>query len=152
MPPAPRPARSRRSHSPASLSAGVWCTPHPAIPISYQVTTRGNMRKILLLFAGLFALLLSGSAPTEPIRPGNPEWPVAWISYRRVDTTETDFADLKAHGVGLVETGTGNVERAKEQLAVARRFHMKYAISLPEITESAGLVRQQGLTDRKSTR
>jgi hypothetical protein len=104
------------------------------------------MRKILLLFAGLFALLLWGSAPTGPIRPGNPEWPVAWISYRRVDTTESDFADLKAHGVGLVETGTGSVERAKEQLAVARRFHMKYAISLPEITESAGLVRQQGLT------
>src|ERR1035438_3775918 len=104
------------------------------------------MLKILLLSAGLFALLLWGSAPTEPIRPGNPEWPVAWISYRRVATTEADFADLKAHGVGLVETGTGNVERAKEQLAVARRFHMKYAISLPEITESAGIVKQQKLT------
>jgi hypothetical protein len=103
------------------------------------------MRKVLFFFAGLFALLLSGSAPTQPIRPGNPEWPVAWISYRLVDTTEKDFADLKAHGVGLVETEADTVESAGEQLAVARRFHMKYAIGLPEITEEAGLVRQQGL-------
>jgi hypothetical protein len=70
--------------------------------------------------------------------------PVVWSTYRKVETTEKDFADLKAHGVGLVNAGARNADEAKEKLQQARTFGMKYNIDLPEITESAGLVRSAG--------
>lgn len=74
-----------------------------------------------------------------------PPLPRAWSSYRTVDSIDKDFADLKAHGVGLVSIGARDVAEAKQRLAAARRFGMKYHISLPEITEQAGLVRDAGL-------
>lgn len=71
--------------------------------------------------------------------------PVAWSTYRKVDTVEKDFADLNAHGVGLVSMNAGNVTDAREKLELARRLGMKYHIGLPEITESAGSVRDAKL-------
>jgi len=71
--------------------------------------------------------------------------PVAWITYKKVESLEKDFADIIAHGVGLVSMGARNVSDAKEKLEIARRMEMKYHIDLPEITEQAGLVRQAGL-------
>ena len=74
----------------------------------------------------------------EPIRPGHPEWPVAWASYRKVVSHERDFADMRDHGIGLVSFSAPNVDEAKAALALARRFRMKYQISLPDATKSAG--------------
>ncbi|MEK7403568.1 MAG: hypothetical protein AAB225_00530 [Acidobacteriota bacterium] len=70
---------------------------------------------------------------------------MAWSSYRRVESIEKDFADLKAHDVGLVSMRARDAAEAKEPLDLARRFGMKYEIGLPDITESAELVRQAGL-------
>jgi len=81
----------------------------------------------------------------EPIRPGNPAWPVAWASYHKVVSPEADAADLKAHGVGLISSTAGNVGQAREALALARRTGLKYHIDLPEITENLGLVKKDGL-------
>jgi hypothetical protein len=75
---------------------------------------------------------------TAQIRPGHPDWPVAWTSYRKVASVEQDFADMKAHGIGLVSQRARSVEEAKEALALARRFGMKYEISLPDATKNAG--------------
>lgn len=79
------------------------------------------------------------------IRPGHPEWPRAWTTYRKVNTLEEDIADLKAHGVGLISWRSNTVEQAKEALEIARRTGMKYHIHLPEVTEHKGLVRQAEL-------
>jgi len=103
--------------------------------------------------AGLAAMGAAGQGPARaeeaamklPIRPGHPEWPMAWTTYKKVATVEEDFADLKAHGVGLVSRGARNVDDAKAALEVARRLKMKYHIDLPEVTENAGLVRGAGL-------
>ena len=79
-----------------------------------------------------------------PIRPGHPEWPVAWVSYTPVESWEKDFADLKAHGVGCVSMRAEDAQTAQRALEVARRLGMKYHISLPEITESLPLVKKMG--------
>jgi len=71
--------------------------------------------------------------------------PVAWITYQKVESLEKDFADIKAHGVGLVSMGARDVTEARSKLELARRMDMKYHIDLPEITEQAGLVRDAGL-------
>lgn len=71
--------------------------------------------------------------------------PVAWVTYKQVESMEKDFADLKAHGVGLVSMGARDVSDARKKLELARRMDMKYHINLPEITENANLVRQAGL-------
>ena len=70
--------------------------------------------------------------------------PVAWISYNKVDGYEQDFADLKAHGVGLVSMKAIDVADAREKLRLARKFGMEYHIRLPDITEHADLVRDVG--------
>ena len=70
--------------------------------------------------------------------------PRVWTTYSIVESIEKDFADLKAHGVELVDVKARDVEEAKEKLRIARVFGMKYHIILPEITENAGLVRESG--------
>ena len=86
------------------------------------------------------------TAPKLPIRPGSPEWPVAWITYRKVASLEEDWADLKAHGVGLINRGARNADDARAALEVARRLGMKYHIELGEVTENPGMVKGAGLT------
>ncbi len=81
----------------------------------------------------------------DPIRPGNPQWPVAWASYRKVVSPEADAADLKEHGVGLISKEYRNREDTQKALALARSTGLKYHIDLPEITENVGLVRKAGL-------
>jgi hypothetical protein len=76
-------------------------------------------------------------SPKDPL-------PVVWCSYQKVATYETDFADLKAHGVGLVDMNARDASDAREKLKLARRFGMKYHIELPEITERANLVEEAG--------
>ena len=81
-----------------------------------------------------------------PIRPGNPEWPVAWCTYRKVVSLEEDIADLKAHGVGLIDRGVRDANEARSALEVARRLGIKYHVEFGEVTENAGLVKSAGLT------
>jgi hypothetical protein len=71
--------------------------------------------------------------------------PKAWTQYKPVRGPEQDFPDLLAHGVGLVSSRANTVVEAREALAVARRFGMKYSIDLPDITERASLVIKAGL-------
>jgi len=70
--------------------------------------------------------------------------PVAWCSYQKVATYEQDFADMKGHGIGLVDMDARNVADAREKLRLARQYSMKYHINLPDITERANLVREEG--------
>ena len=97
---------------------------------------------LLLTPFSLFLLCASGA---EPIRPGHPEWPVAWASYKQVTSPEADAADLTAHGVRLITMHTRTVEDARVALALARRTGLKYHIELPEVTENIGLVRKAKL-------
>ncbi|MCU1234486.1 MAG: hypothetical protein JWP63_2453 [Candidatus Solibacter sp.] len=93
-------------------------------------------------------VLVAAAAASEsgrPVRPGDKDWPVAWATYNASKSVEDDFADLKAHGVGLVNSDAGNVERARQALEIARRFGMKYHTGFAEITESAALVKQAKL-------
>lgn len=102
--------------------------------------------------AGLVAIGMTGQggaraadpAMKRPIRPGNPEWPMAWTTYRKVASLEEDYADLKAHGVGLINRGARNVDDAKEALATARRLGMKYHIEIGEATENSGIIKGAG--------
>jgi len=70
--------------------------------------------------------------------------PDAWTSYQKVASYERDFADMKAHGIGLVDMDARDVADAREKLKLARQFGMKYHINLPDITERANLVREAG--------
>jgi hypothetical protein len=94
--------------------------------------------------AALLAAVCGAAA--EPIRPGHPEWPVAWSSYRKVVSPEADAADLKAHKVGLIASHVRTVADAKAALDLARRTGLKFHIDLPEITENIGLIKKAGLT------
>ena len=96
---------------------------------------------VFIVLAGAW----SASVVAEPLRPGNPAWPVAWSSYHKVVSPEADAADLKAHGVGLISKEYRNAEDAKQALDLARRTGLKYHIDLPEVTENVGLVRKAGL-------
>jgi len=80
-----------------------------------------------------------------PIRPGHPEWPRAWTSYRKVKSLDEDWADLKAHGVGLINRSARNLDDARVALEAARRLGMKYHVELGEVTEQVGMVRGAGL-------
>jgi hypothetical protein len=104
------------------------------------------MNMCSLTLTTCFAAILLTAAPNPRlVRPGSPDWPVAWISYRAVKSMEEDFADLKAHGVGLASVGTASVEECRRALATARRFGMKLHIEFPDITEDARVVRAAGL-------
>jgi hypothetical protein len=100
---------------------------------------------IRLVLAAALLAAARGAAFAQPIRPGHPEWPVAWSSYRKVVSPEADAADLKAHGVGLITSHARNVDEAKTALALARRTGLKFHIDLPEVTENTGLVKKAGL-------
>lgn len=100
---------------------------------------------ISFLFLGGTILAAADAPVPKPIRPGDPAWPMAWTTYRQVTTLEADIADLKAHGVGLMEIKAKSVDEARNLLAVARRTGMKYHIDLPEITEHASMVQEAGL-------
>lgn len=80
-----------------------------------------------------------------PIRPGNPEWPRAWVSYSVVDSLEKDFIDLKQHGVGLVSMNARTVEDARKKLALARKYGMKFHIQFNKINERRDLIQKMGL-------
>lgn len=95
----------------------------------------------LFSFILFFFLSFSGLSQSDRRSP----LPVAWCSYQKVAGYEKDFADLKAHGVGLIDMNTRDVEDAREKLSVARKFGMKYNIDIPEITEQAPLVKDAGL-------
>ena len=86
-----------------------------------------------------------------PVRPGKPDWPRAWVSYRvwdkvgMADSLEKDFADLINHGVGLVSMSAKTVEDARLKLEVARKYGMKFHIELNKMNERKDLVEQMGL-------
>ena len=85
------------------------------------------------------------AAVDGPIRPGHPQWPRVWVTYRKIGTPDEDFAALRAAGVGLVNLDARNADEARAALARARQTGMKYHISLPDITEHIGLVTQAKL-------
>ncbi len=89
--------------------------------------------------------VVAAGAGAEPARPGAPGWPVAWSSYRKVVSAEADAADLKAHGVGLISCDARKADEMKAALDLSRRTGLAYHIDLPEVTESARLVRDAGL-------
>jgi hypothetical protein len=51
--------------------------------------------------------------------------PLVWAHYTPVVSKEADFADLMAHGIGLVNDKSNSVEEARAALAVARKTGMK---------------------------
>ena len=95
----------------------------------------------LLLIAIGMTLSLFCQSKTEPKNT----MPVVWTTYKKVDSYEKDFADLKTHGVELINMSARDVTDAREKLQLARKWGMKYHIGLPEITESAGSVRDARL-------
>ncbi|MGD0899387.1 MAG: hypothetical protein ABR915_16235 [Thermoguttaceae bacterium] len=113
---------------------------------------RRHAALLLILAAGPAAFVPGSIATAEdriaasPIRPGDPRWPMAWISYKKVKSWDEDLADLKAHGVGLLGLDVRGVADANVALERARRSGMKYCIELPEITETRKLVEEAELT------
>ena len=101
-----------------------------------------RIRQISLLF---FAIGTTLSLFAQTKTEHKSSLPVAWATYKKVDTYEKDFADLKAHGVGLINMSARDTAEAREKLRLARKWGMKYHIGLAEITESAGSVREAGL-------
>jgi len=103
-----------------------------------------HVRPVSVIVMGAWALF---AAPmVGQIRPGNPEWPRAWVTYGgKADSLEKDASDLKAHGVGLVEMRADNAGEARKALEIARRVKMKYSISLRDVTWDADMVRKAGL-------
>ncbi|MES2775608.1 MAG: hypothetical protein V4722_15640 [Bacteroidota bacterium] len=105
---------------------------------------------ILLLCNAVYAQAQTN--PSTPIRPGNPQWPRAWVSYNNwegnsaIDSMERDFKDLKAHGVGLVSMNARTVADAKLKLALARKQGMKYHMQLNKMNERKDLMAEMGLT------
>src|SRR5574340_127236 len=98
-----------------------------------------------IVAVSLIVISVAGTEPAaEAIRPGHPEWPVAWTSYKQVVSPEQDFADMKSDGIGLVAYGARTVDEARRALAVARRFKMKLEISLPDATKNAAMIREAG--------
>ena len=104
-------------------------------------TGTGIKQTILLVF--LIGLTISLFAQTKS-ETKNPI-PVVWTTYKKVVSTETDFTDLKAHGVELINMSARDATEAREKLELGRKWGMKFHIGLPEITESAGSVREAGL-------
>lgn len=98
------------------------------------------MKSLLTLLFTIIILNISA----QQVRHTSP-LPVAWCSYQKVAGYEKDFADLKAHGVGLIDMNARDVADAREKLALARIFDMKFSIDIPEITEQAPLVTAAGL-------
>lgn len=98
-----------------------------------------------LLILAIAASAVAQDVKPAPIRPGHPEWPVAWTTYRKVESLEADLADMKAHGVGLISAETSRLDEARRLLAAVRKEGMKLHIRMPEITESVSQVKSAGL-------
>ena len=111
-----------------------------AILIHFSCAT--NRHKTILFVLALTLLTFTLFAQNKLVTKGS--LPVAWTSYQKVATYEQDFADMKAHGIGLVDMDARDVADAREKLKLARQFGMKYHINLPDITERANLVREAG--------
>jgi hypothetical protein len=105
---------------------------------------------LIVLFNLIILILITGSCQEKsksnmPIRPGNPEWPRAWVSYSVVDSIAKDFIDLKEHGVGLVSMNARSVEDARKKLDLARKYGMKFHIQFNKINERRDLIKGMGL-------
>jgi hypothetical protein len=112
------------------LLAGIWA-------VSLLVADEHEEKRPL-------AFTSSGRS-ARVVRPGHPEWPTAWTTYRRVKSPEEDIRDLQAHGVGLISCRVTSSQKIRQWLDVARRTGMKYHIDLAEVTEEAKLVNGAGL-------
>ncbi len=99
------------------------------------------MKPLLILLFAIITLNISA----QPVVKRTSPLPVAWCSYQKVAGYEKDFADLKAHGVGLIDMDARDFADAREKLVLARRFGMKFSINIPEITEQAPLIKAAGL-------
>jgi hypothetical protein len=113
-------------------------------------------RTLTAIFHVLILLFISSSCQEKtksnlPIRPGNPEWPRAWVSYQVwggsdvADSLERDFIDLKKHGVGLVSINSKSVEDARMKLILARKLGMKYHIQFNKMNERKDMMKEMGL-------
>ena len=70
-----------------------------AILIHFSCAT--NRHKTILFVLALTLLTFTLFAQNKLVTKGS--LPVAWTSYQKVATYEQDFADMKAHGIGLVD-------------------------------------------------
>lgn len=109
-----------------------------------------RVTRSIVVFHLIILVFLTGSCQSKsnsnlPIRPGNPEWPRAWVSYSVVDSLEKDFIDLKEHGVGLVSMSARSVEDARKKLDLARKFGMKFHIEFNKMNERRDLIQEMGL-------
>jgi hypothetical protein len=93
----------------------------------------------------ILALVLTSALFAQTKSETKNSFPIVWTTYRIVESYEKDFSDLKAHGVEVINMGARDVDQAREKLQLARKWRMKYHIGLPEITESAGAVRDAKL-------
>ena len=112
------------------------------LPMIKQYRQPTNITRIIF-FALVFTFCICNLG-TQAQPADKSSMPVAWISYQKLATFEQDFADMKEHGKGLVDMNARDVADAREKLKLARQFGMKYHINLPDITERANLVREQG--------
>jgi hypothetical protein len=85
------------------------------------------------------------SKQTKIPRPGDKDWPVAWVTYDGRKSADEDFADLVAHGVHCVSWGAHDLEQARAALQQARRAGMQFHLNVAEITENARLMRNIGI-------
>ena len=115
-----------------------------------------DLTSLLLSLMILLSCSCNQKAAKEKINPGDPEWPVAWMTYKtRVfreeipeDSTrrilEKEFKDLKAHNVDLLDVRPETVTDASLLLEFARKYKMKLSIRIGEdptvkLVEEAGL-------------
>lgn len=91
------------------------------------------------LCAGICLLSVTAAAADrgEPI-------PRVWAHYSEVESAAKDFADMLAHGVGMVNSRAGTIDEARKALEAARRAGMKYNIAFADITEHGPRVRAAG--------
>jgi hypothetical protein len=113
--------------------------------LAMQRQTKLNLVLMLTMLLFIVSSCHQKSPTNLPIRPGNPEWPRAWVSYSVVDSIEKDFIDLKAHGVGLVSMNAKTVEEAKIKLNLARKYGMKYHIQFNKMNERKDMMKEMGL-------
>src|SRR4051812_3950185 len=86
----------------------------------------GQIFRVYMKFASCLAALALIALSAEP------PFPRVWVHYTPVSSSEVDFTDLKAHGVGLVNVKPSTVDGARKALADARRYGMQYGISFPD--------------------
>jgi len=65
------------------------------------------------------------------VRPGDPGWPVVWMSYGSpVKSLEADLQDMVDHGVECVSISARDVEDARYKLQLARKLGLKFDIRI----------------------